>query len=195
MQKIKLFMDPLCGWCYAAAPEVKKLAETAAIELIPTGLFSQAGRTVTPEFARHAWSNDQRIAQLTGQVFSDSYRDNLLQEGMPFNSFPIVLALTWVQQQAPEQELNAYHAIQTARYVDGRDNTQLPVLANILANLPLALSEAEILQALQMKRWFNKPNSASQQGKPKPANLPCKACRVCLLKRGRVGSRSKFIRV
>lgn len=78
MQKIKLFMDPLCGWCYAAAPEVKKLAETAAIELIPTGLFSQAGRTVTPEFARHAWSNDQRIAQLTGQVFSDSYRDNLL---------------------------------------------------------------------------------------------------------------------
>lgn len=149
MQKIKLFMDPLCGWCYAAAPEVKKLAETAAIELIPTGLFSQAGRTVTPEFARHAWSNDQRIAQLTGQVFSDSYRDNLLQEGMPFNSFPIVLALTWVQQQAPEQELNAYHAIQTARYVDGRDNTQLPVLANILANLPLALSEAEILQALQ----------------------------------------------
>ena len=149
MQKIKLFMDPLCGWCYAAAPEVKKLAETAAIELIPTGLFSQAGRTVTPEFARHAWSNDQRIDQLTGQVFSDSYRDNLLQEGMPFNSFPIVLALTWVQQQAPEQELNAYHAIQTARYVDGRDNTQLPVLANILANLPLALSEAEILQALQ----------------------------------------------
>mgnify|MGYP000946372024 FL=1 len=149
MQKIKLFMDPLCGWCYAAAPEVKKLAETAAIELIPTGLFSQAGRTVTPEFARHAWSNDQRIAQLTGQVFSDSYRDNLLQEGMPFNSFPIVLALTWVQQQAPEQELNAYHAIQTTRYVDGRDNTQLPVLANILANLPLALSEAEILQALQ----------------------------------------------
>ena len=149
MQKIKLFMDPLCGWCYAAAPEVKKLAETAAIELIPTGLFSQAGRTVTPEFARHAWSNDQRIAQLKGQVFSDSYRDNLLQEGMPFNSFPIVLALTWVQQQAPEQELNAYHAIQTARYVDGRDNTQLPVLANILANLPLALSEAEILQALQ----------------------------------------------
>ena len=149
MQKIKLFMDPLCGWCYAAAPEVKKVAETAAIELIPTGLFSQAGRTVTPEFARHAWSNDQRIAQLTGQVFSDSYRDNLLQEGMPFNSFPIVLALTWVQQQAPEQELNAYHAIQTARYVDGRDNTQLPVLANILANLPLALSEAEILQALQ----------------------------------------------
>ena len=149
MQKIKLCMDPLCGWCYAAAPEVKKLAETAAIELIPTGLFSQAGRTVTPEFARHAWSNDQRIAQLTGQVFSDSYRDNLLQEGMPFNSFPIVLALTWVQQQAPEQELNAYHAIQTARYVDGRDNTQLPVLANILANLPLALSEAEILQALQ----------------------------------------------
>ena len=149
MQKIKLFMDPLCGWCYAAAPEVKKLAETAAIELIPTGLFSQAGRTVTPEFAKHAWSNDQRIAQLTGQVFSDSYRDNLLQEGMPFNSFPIVLALTWVQQQAPDQELNAYHSIQTARYVDGQDNTQLPVLANILANLPLALSEAEILQALQ----------------------------------------------
>ena len=149
MQKIKLFMDPLCGWCYAAAPEVKKLAETAAIELIPTGLFSQAGRTVTPEFARHAWSNDQRIAQLTGQVFSDSYRENLLQEGMPFNSFPIVLALTWVQQQAPDQELNASHSIQTARYVDGQDKTQLPVLANILANLPLALSEAEILQALQ----------------------------------------------
>ena len=149
MQKIKLFMDPLCGWCYAATPKVEQLAQVADIELIPTGLFSQEGRVMTPEFAHHAWSNDQRIAQLTGQVFSEQYRQHVLKDGMPFNSFPIVVALTWVKQHFPQCELNAYHAIQKARYVDGLDNTQFEVLAHVLSGLFSALEEQHILQELQ----------------------------------------------
>ncbi|MDH2996994.1 hypothetical protein A1D22_04750 [Pasteurellaceae bacterium LFhippo2] len=164
MQKIKLFMDPLCGWCYAATPVIEKLAQSAEIEVIPTGLFSEDGRVVSPAFAQHAWSNDQRIAQLTGQVFSEQYRDNLLKVGMPFNSFPIVVALTWVNQHFPQQELNAHHAIQKARYVEGRDTTSIEVLTEVLASLGFGKTAQELSIALQDKDLIQQAEQRIMQG-------------------------------
>ncbi|WP_158078234.1 hypothetical protein [Haemophilus paracuniculus] len=40
MEKILYLFDPLCGWYYGASQEVQRLAETAEVELVPTGLFS-----------------------------------------------------------------------------------------------------------------------------------------------------------
>ena len=104
---------------------------------------------MTPEFAAHAWRNDQRIAQLTGQVFSQHYHDHILQQDTAFDSSSLLLALTWVQQQAPAQEVLALHALQKARYVDGLDTTQLTVQAQVLAQLGLGISTEAIVQALQ----------------------------------------------
>jgi putative protein-disulfide isomerase len=73
--------DPLCGWCYGASPVAEKLMEQDgfAIELVPTGLFADQGAfPMNAEFAAHAWEADQRIAQLTGQVFTEAYRSNVL---------------------------------------------------------------------------------------------------------------------
>jgi putative protein-disulfide isomerase len=133
--------DPLCGWCYGAAPALEKLAAAPgiALKLAPTGLFSGEGaRPMDAEFAAYAWSNDQRIAFLSGQFFSEAYRRNcLLAPGVRFDSGPATLALTAVALSAPSREREALTAIQNARYVDGRDVTKFPVLSEILHDLGL----------------------------------------------------------
>lgn len=133
--------DPLCGWCYGAAGPLPQVLESTglALRLIPTGLFSGSGaRVMDDDFAAYAWSNDQRIERLTGQVFSERYRDHVLADRLQaFDSGPSTLALSAVNLTAPEREFEALKAIQAARYVDGLDVTRVETLTAVLANLGL----------------------------------------------------------
>lgn len=90
--------------------------------------------------------NDQRIEKLTGQPFSEAYRDKIL--GAPsgrFDSGPATLALTAAAQTAPDRELDVLHALQRARYVDGRDTADAQVLADVLRSLGLPDAAAQTL--------------------------------------------------
>ncbi|SIP91436.1 DsbA family protein [Pseudacidovorax sp. RU35E] len=131
--------DPLCGWCYGAGPALAALAAAPGltVRLQPSGLFSEGGaRPMDDDFAAYAWSNDQRIAHLTGQPFSERYRDQVLANRQQrFDSGPATLALTAVALTAPQREADALKAIQQARYVEGRDITDIDTLAAILASL------------------------------------------------------------
>ena len=141
---VTYLFDPLCGWCYAAAPALK--LEGVEVVLAPTGLFAGAGaRPMDAQFAAYAWANDQRIQQLTGQSFTQAYRDQILgAEGGRFDSGPATLALTAVAQTAPERELDALHALQHARYVEGRDNADPVVIADVLNSLGLQAAAARL---------------------------------------------------
>ena len=138
---IHYLFDPLCGWCYGATPTLSGMVDIAdvAIELLPTGLFSGEGaRPMDDDFAVFAWSNDQRIARLTGQSFSVNYRTLVLGDRQQlFDSGPATVALTAVSLTAPTQELQALKAIQHARFVDGQDITKLHTLVSILKALGL----------------------------------------------------------
>jgi putative protein-disulfide isomerase len=142
--------DPLCGWCYGATPTVSRLLEVPGIglELLPTGLFSGAGaRPMDDAFAAYAWSNDQRIERLTGQRFSERYRDRILGNRQQlFDSGPATVALTAVSLTAPARELEALKAVQQARYVDGRDVSSLAALADVLEALGLGEAAARVAQ-------------------------------------------------
>lgn len=134
--RLYYLFDPLCGWCYGATSamlDAQAHAE-ASIVLSPTGLFAGMGaRPMNSEFAAYAWSNDQRIEGLTGQRFTQAYRQQVLGDyGTPFDSGPATLALTAVFSTQPEQELSALKAIQQARYVHGQDITSLEVLLAVL---------------------------------------------------------------
>ena len=144
-QKVLFLFDPLCGWCYAVSDGIKKLAETADVELIPTGLFSR-DKLMSSEWAQHAWANDQRIAQLTGLPFSEAYRQNVLQQPTNFNSFALVQALTAVKTTEPARELEALRAFQKARYEAGLDTAKLAVLADVLTQIGCTQA-VEILHA------------------------------------------------
>jgi len=133
---IHYIYDPLCGWCYGALPALQALqAQTGiTLQMHPSGLFSGAGaRPMDSEFAIYAWRNDQRIASLTGQRFTERYRSQILETaGLRFDSGPATLALTAVHLAQPERELDALQAIQQARYIDGLDTTRTDVLVTVL---------------------------------------------------------------
>lgn len=147
-KKLHYLFDPLCGWCYGAAPALRGLSRESGItvELLPTGLFSGAGaRLVTDDFATCAWSNDQRIERLTGQRFTTRYREKVLgQRERLFDSGPATLALTAVSMTAPEREFDALEAIQHARYVDAKDITSSATLVTLLETLGLAAAASKL---------------------------------------------------
>ena len=147
---ITYLFDPLCGWCYGAAVALKQLSAVPGVTLAlaPSGLFAGPGaRPMDAALAAYAWSNDERIERLTGQRFTALYRQQILQAPTRFDSGPATLALTAVARCAPQQELAALSAIQTARYVDGRDTAAADVLADILQGQGLQAAATEFLQA------------------------------------------------
>lgn len=135
--QITYLFDPLCGWCYGASPALEQLSQIddVTLNLAPTGLFAgEASRPMDRQFAAYAWQNDQRIARLTGQPFTDAYRENVLGTvGGLFDSAPATLGLVAVGLTEPARELEALKALQRARYQDGRNNSDLTVVAEALA--------------------------------------------------------------
>ncbi|KLD71367.1 DsbA family protein [Xanthomonas pisi] len=143
--------DPLCGWCYGAAATMSALAAEPgiAIELQPSGLFAGTGaRAMDEQFASFAWANDQRIAQLTGQRFTERYRQEVLGDRQQcFDSGAATLALTAVSLVAPARQLKTLTAIQQARYVAGKDVTTTAGLVRLLEELHLADAATRLAQA------------------------------------------------
>ena len=137
--RVTYLFDPLCGWCYGASPALEKLvAEPGfAVDLAPTGFFAGEGaRPMDARFAAFVWTNDERIARLTGQPFSEEYRRTVLGDHRRLlDSAPATLALTAVRLTRPEQEFAALRTIQYTRYVVGLDITDMSVLADVLRGL------------------------------------------------------------
>lgn len=146
---ITYLFDPLCGWCYGASARIAELAAKPefTVRLMPTGLFATPDAPrMDEQFAAYAWANDQRIAQLTGEVFSEDYRTRVLADrSARLNSAPATLALTAVAMTDPAQELKALRLIQTARYVKGLDVTDAKELVRLLNTA--GLTEAAALLA------------------------------------------------
>jgi putative protein-disulfide isomerase len=137
---VTYLFDPLCGWCYGASPAVQELGHQSGIhlQLAPTGLFAGGGRRMDAAFAEFAWANDQRIAKLTGQRFTDAYRKKVLgRHGSPFDSAAMTVALTAVSLTEPQRELEVLKALQEARYVEGLDSGNSLVISVLLRSLGL----------------------------------------------------------
>lgn len=153
---VTYLFDPLCGWCYGASPLVQKLGQHSGINLTlaPTGLFADGGRRMDAAFAEFAWSNDQRIAQLTGQRFTEAYRQNVLgRHGSSFDSAAMTLALTAVSLTEPQRERDVLKALQEARYVEGLDTGSVQVVGGLLRSLcldaaadRLAAADADLME-------------------------------------------------
>lgn len=135
--RVTYLFDPLCGWCYGASASLAQLLEIEGVdvEMRPTGLFAGEGaRRMDRHFAEFAWQNDQRIARLTNQPFSDAYRTQVLgAEGAMFDSAPATLAIVAVgMESTAEQEFAALKALQAARYEQGRNTGDLLTVVAVL---------------------------------------------------------------
>jgi len=136
--QLTYLFDPLCGWCYGASPLVQALGQHPGVELslAPTGLFAGAGRTMDAAFSAYAWSNDQRIQTLTGQRFTEAYRQQVLGRlGSAFDSTAATMALTAVAVTQASAEGEALKQLQEARYLQGRDTCDPAVVAEVLRDM------------------------------------------------------------
>ena len=138
--------DPLCGWCYGAAP-----LAAAARDVMPVighggGMMTGANRKqVSPALRNYVMPHDHRIAELTGQKFGDGYFNGLLlDETAVFDSAPPIRAILAAEDMAG-RGLDMLSRLQVAHYVEGKriaDDDVLQALA-----MELGLDADEFAQA------------------------------------------------
>lgn len=163
-------IDPLCGWCYAAMPQIATLRRHIGgkhIEVIPTGLFAGNGaRAMTAPFRDHAWANDQRISALTGQPFSQPYYDQVLGNfSIPFDSGPASLIMALADILMPGCGFDLLAALQHARFVEGRNLVDRETLTEIAvaAGLDAATLAAAFQNAARMESAVDRITAARRQ--------------------------------
>jgi putative protein-disulfide isomerase len=132
--------DPLCGWCYAAAPlvEAARSIPGLAIALHAGGMMSGANRRrIDARWRDYVMPHDRRIAQTSGQPFGDAYFDGLLRDtSVVMDSTPPITAILAVQQSSG-RGLDMLHRLQRAHYVEGRRIAETPVLGELAADIGL----------------------------------------------------------
>lgn len=115
--------DPLCGWCYGAAPLVDAARAVAGLHVAPHGGGMMTGsnrQPVTDALRRYVMPHDERIAGLTGQTFGKDYVDGLLRDtGAVFDSEPPTTAILAAETLAG-RGLDLLKRLQVAHYVEGK---------------------------------------------------------------------------
>lgn len=140
--------DPLCGWCYGAAPLLQAAAtlDGLKIELHAGGLWLGSRRQPMGEALRdYVRPHDQRIEALTGQPFGERYfNELLLRDGLLLDSEPPIRAILAVTELGGDG-LSLLHRIQQSHYLDGQwvgDQAHLARLAQEQGIAPEAFALA-----------------------------------------------------
>jgi putative protein-disulfide isomerase len=137
--------DPLCGWCYGAAPGVK--AARALLPVQAHGGGMMAARPITAQLRGYVMAHDRRIAEASGQPFGTAYFDGLLRDtGAVFDSRPPIAAMLAADTLAG-RGLDLLARMQSAHYVEGRRIAERDVLLALAAEI--GLDRAAFAQALQ----------------------------------------------
>lgn len=128
--------DPLCGWCYAAAPLISAAAEIPAlnIQLHSGGLWiNQHRRPLGKALRDYVKPLDERIHELTGQPFGERYfNELLLDSSRVLDSEPLIHAMLAVEK-AGGSALTMLQRIQQTHYRDGIWTSSIAVLAELAA--------------------------------------------------------------
>jgi putative protein-disulfide isomerase len=130
--------DPLCGWCYGAAPLVRVARDTLRVQAHGGGMMAGAARrAITPELRQFVMTHDRRIAQASGQPFGQAYFEGLLRDtGAVLDSAPPITAILAADELAGAG-LDMLARLQKAHYVEGRRIAELAVLEELAAELGL----------------------------------------------------------
>lgn len=121
--KFTIIYDTYCGWCYGAAPVFDALLDTGVeVDVLHRHLFQgplayrmNAGKGALVLKA------DARIHQLTGQEFSDTYKENVvLSDTEVLASDLTAQAAALVHDQGAHKEFALRRRLENARFIDGK---------------------------------------------------------------------------
>ncbi|WP_035558391.1 DsbA family protein [Burkholderia sp. 9120] len=140
MATLHYIYDPLCGWCYGAAPLVEAARAVPGLALAFHGGGMLAGsqrRRVTPQWRDYVMPHDRRIADLTGQPFGAGYFDDLLRdERAVMDSEPPITAALAAEAVAG-RGLDMIHRQQRAHYQEGKRISDAAVLHELAVEIGL----------------------------------------------------------
>jgi putative protein-disulfide isomerase len=138
--------DPLCGWCYGAAPLVRVARGLVPVQAHGGGMMAgDARRPVTAELRQFVVAHDRRIAQASGQPFGQAYTEGLLRDpDAVLDSAPPITAVLAADQLARANGTDGNGAgldmlarVQQAHYVEGRRVAERGVLRELATQLGL----------------------------------------------------------
>jgi putative protein-disulfide isomerase len=131
--------DPMCGWCYAAAPLVDAARSVPGlkVEFHGGGMMTGANRrAISPQWREYVMPHDRRIAELTGQPFGEPYFEGLLRDtGAVMDSEPPTTAILAAEALRAGGGLDMVHRLQRAHYVEGRRIADADVLTALAVEL------------------------------------------------------------
>lgn len=132
--------DPLCGWCYGAAPLVQAACELEGLDIAfhAGGMFTGDNRRpISGEWREYVMKQDQRIARHSGQPFGNAYFDGLLLDsGVVLDSGPPITAILAAEAMAGIG-LDMLHELQRSHFVCGLRIADAGVLRECARDLGL----------------------------------------------------------
>ncbi len=138
--------DPLCGWCYGAEPLVQAATDAGVQVVLHGGGLWDPAVHATDAKRRNMRENDDRISQLTGQVFGKAYLDGLLVDPeSTWWSRPTIAAVLAAETLQAGQGAAMIAAVQHAHYVEGLrvvDDAVLAGAARTIGLDPVRFTEA-----------------------------------------------------
>lgn len=120
--KFAIIYDTYCGWCYGAAPIFDALVATGVeVEALHRHLFQGAmAYRMRDGKGALVLKADARIHSLTGQEFSETYKQNVvLAETEILASHYTAQAAALLHDQGPRKEFALRKRLERARYIDG----------------------------------------------------------------------------
>ena len=127
--------DPMCSWCYGFGPQLKALLDAlpdVQLDIVVGGL--RAYNTDVMDEAQKATilGHWKQVQAASGLPFSTS---GMARPNFVYDTEPACRALVAARILSPDlpsrSMLDVFHAIQHAFYAQGRDVTDLQVLAEI----------------------------------------------------------------
>lgn len=136
--------DPLCGWCYAAAPLLRAARGLLPVQAHGGGMMAGTARQpVTAQLRAYVQPHDLRIAQMTGQPFGAAWHDGLLRDTTAvLDSGPPTTAMLAAAQLGTAEarvgrDLDLLARMQQAQYVEGRRLADPAVLQALAVDIGL----------------------------------------------------------
>lgn len=135
--KFIIIYDTYCGWCYGAAPIFDALLESGAkVDVLHRHLFQgENAPRMRDGKGDYIVRMDARIAQLTGQHFSEIYSRNVIRSEVEvLDSSYSALAAALVHDQGSEKEFSLRRRLEKLRFVAGTSAQDKQAVINALVD-------------------------------------------------------------
>lgn len=144
--KILFVTDPLCSWCWAMAPEIKRVQESLAVEfgLLLGGLGLDVSQPLTTAAKVHFRNLWDRVAETTQQSFSGRFP----AENFVYNSTSACAAVLAARGLTSQATFAYLDSLQARFFLDAENINNVEVQVQVA--VALGFDKTEFCQAREM---------------------------------------------